>query len=404
MERTWVHAAAVGVTTALVGFTSSVAVLIAGLTAAGADADQASSGLLVLCVSVGLGTMVLSWRMRTPITLAWSTPGAALLATQASLGWAAAVGAFLVTGFLIAAIGLWPWLGRLVASIPAPLAQAMLAGVLVPLCLRPVTELAADPWPVAVVIVIWLALQRLALRWATPTAFAAALAVIAVQAGAGARGALVPPTLDLTAPEITGAAVVGIALPLTVVTMASQNVPGIAVLASAGFRVPWRATMLVTGAGTALGAAGGGHAVNLAAITAALPASPDAARDPERRWIAAFAAGCSYLVLAGAGATLVALSHAGTTDALAVVAGLALLPTLASSLAGAFAAAEDRIPAAATFMLAASGATLAGIGSAFWALVGGLAIRTLLGSRTRSEHAGPGVGAEHPDPLSPSRS
>ncbi|WP_062317048.1 benzoate/H(+) symporter BenE family transporter [Demequina maris] len=383
MEHSWLRPASVGVTTALVGFTSSVAVLIAGLTAVGATPEQASSGLTALCVTVGLGTMLLSWRFRIPLSLAWSTPGAALLATQASLGWPAAVGAFLVTGALIAAVGLWPRLGRLVAAIPAPLAQAMLAGVLVPLCLRPVTELAASPWLVAPVIGVWLALQRLAPRWATPAAFAAALAAIALEAGTGVVDAIAAPSLVVTAPALSWAAAVGIAVPLTVVTMASQNVPGVAVLASAGFRAPWRETMLVTGAGTVLGATAGGHAINLAAITAALPASPDADPEPGRRWIAAFSAGVSYLVLAGAGATLVALSHASTTAILAVVAGLALLPTLASSLAGAFAHADDRLPAAAAFVLAASGTTLAGIGSAFWALVGGLAVRAILRAAPR---------------------
>ncbi len=367
-----------GVTTALVGFTSSVAVLIAGLTAAGANPAQASSGLLALCLTVGVGTMVLSRRHRLPITLAWSTPGAALLATQASLGWPAAVGAFLLTGVLIAAVGMWPRLGRLVASIPAPLAQGMLGGVLVPLCLAPVTGLAASPAWVAPVVALWLILQRYAPRWATPVAFAAGLVVIVLQAGGDAVAAITAPSLTIASPSFTWAAAAGIALPLTVVTMASQNVPGVAVLASAGYRVPWRGTMLITGAGTALGAAAGGHAINLAAITAALPASPDADPDPRRRWIAAFAAGASYVVLAATGATLVALAQAGTTEILAVVAGLALLPTLAASLAGAFVSEGDRLPAAVAFMLAASGATLAGIGSAFWALVAGLAVRALL--------------------------
>ncbi|WP_062519256.1 benzoate/H(+) symporter BenE family transporter [Demequina silvatica] len=381
MEQSWLRPVSVGVTTALVGFTSSVAVLIAGLTAAGADPAQASSGLVALCLTVGAGTMLLAWRHRLPITLAWSTPGAALLATQASLGWPAAVGAFMLTGVLIAAVGLWPRLGRLVAAIPAPLAQGMLAGVLVPLCLAPVTGLAASPAWVAPVIAVWLALQRFAPRWATPVAFAAGLAVIALQAGTGAVDAVTAPSLTLTAPAFTWVAAAGIALPLTVVTMASQNVPGVAVLASAGFRIPWRGTMLATGAGTALGAAAGGHAINLAAITAALPASPEAEPDPGRRWIAAFAAGASYLVLAATGATLVALAQAGTTEILAVVAGLALLPTLAASLAGAFTPVEERLPAAVAFVLAASGASIAGIGSAFWALVAGLTVRTLLRTR-----------------------
>ncbi len=370
--------ASVGVTTALVGFTSSVAVLIAGLSAVGATPAEASSGLLSLCLTVGVGTMLLAWRLRIPVTLAWSTPGAALLATQASLGWPAAVGAFMLTGVLICAVGLWPWLGRVVAAIPAALAQGMLAGVLVPLCLVPVTGLAAAPWHVAPVVALWIVLQRAAPRWATPAAFAAGLVVIVLEAGPAAVDAATAPSLVVVAPHLTWAAAAGIAVPLTVVTMASQNVPGVAVLASAGYRVPWRAAMLTTGAGTVLGAAAGGHAINLAAITAALPASPDAAPDPRRRWIAAFAAGASYIVLAGTGATLVGLSRAGTSEILGVVAGLALLPTLGAALAGAFAHAEERLPAAAAFVLAASGTTLGGIGAAFWALLAGLGVRAVM--------------------------
>ncbi|MDN4483430.1 benzoate/H(+) symporter BenE family transporter [Demequina lignilytica] len=386
MEHGDAQAIAVGGVTALVGFTSSVAVVIAGLGASGATPAQASSGIAALCLTVGVGTMLLAWRHRTPLTLAWSTPGAALLATQGAPSWPEAVAAFALTGVLILATGVWARLGRLVAAIPVSLAQAMLAGVLVPLCLAPVMELAAAPAVIAPVVILWLVLQRWAPRWSTPAAFALALAIIVALARSDLTGALTLPRLALASPSPTWAAV-GLAVPLAVVTMASQNVPGVAVLKGAGYRVPWRGTMLVTGAATVAGAAAGGHAVNLAAITAALPASPEAHPDPRRRWIAAASAGAAYVLLAGAGATLVALADAGPEGLLPAVAGLALLPTLASSLAGAFHEAAGRLPAAATFAMAASGVAIGGIGAAFWALVVGLATRWWLGRQRQGREA-----------------
>ncbi|QMW67566.1 benzoate/H(+) symporter BenE family transporter [Mumia sp. ZJ1417] len=378
-----------GVVAALVGFTSSFAVVLAGLRAVGASGPEAASGLLVLCVAQAVGMIVLSWRYRMPLTLAWSTPGAAMLAGAAATdgGWPAAVGAFAVTGLLIVATAAWPALGGIVARIPAPVAHAMLAGVLLPLCLEPVRGLAASPWMVAPIVVTWLVLLRLAPRWAVPAAFAVTMAVVALwlaQNGDSLDGPLLP-HLVWTAPSLEWQAVVGIALPLYVVTMAAQNVPGVAVMASYGFTVPWRATMATTGVGTLLGASAGGHAINLAAITAALAAGPEAGPDPRRRWLAAHTAGWAYLVIAllsTALATVVAAAPRGVVEA---AAGLALVGTLGASLHAAMSATVRREPAVITFVVAASGVTVAGIGAAFWALVAGVAAHLVL----RSPRPGP---------------
>lgn len=366
----------VGLVTALVGFTSSFAVVLAGLRAVGADARGAASGLVALCAVQGVVTILLSQRYRIPVTSAWSTPGAALLVATGTVvgGWPAAVGAFLVCGALLVVTALWRPLGRLVAAIPAPIAQAMLAGVLLTLCLAPVRALVDAPLLVAPVVLLWLVLLRVAPRWAAPAAFALALVVAVVVATRDGRPpALVAPLLELTAPVLTPAALVGIAVPLYLVTMASQNVPGAAVLASAGYRVPWRASLLVTGVGTLAGAPAGGHAVNLAAITAALPASEDAHPDPAHRWLASRTTGLCYLVLAALAPTLTALVDAAPPGLVEAVAGLALLPALGSALAVAAADPARRIPALVTFLLAASAVTIAGIGSAFWGLTAGLA-------------------------------
>src|ERR1700722_4356571 len=370
-----------GILLALVGFTSSSAVVLTGLRAVGATPSEAASGLLALCATQGLGVLWLVRRHRIPLTLAWSTPGAALLASTGEVrgGWPAAVGAFLVVGGLILVTGLWPRLGALITAIPSPIAQAMLAGVVLELCLDPVRGFADHPWLVGPIVLTWVVLLRFARRWAVPAAFAVTLVVVGIAAarGGGVHGALLP-HLDWTTPAFTGAGLLSLALPLYVVTMAGQNVPGVAIMASYGYQVPWRETMAVSDIGTAAGALRGGHAINLAAITASMAASPDADPDPGRRWIASWTAGWAYLVLALVSAALTTFLSAAPADVTGAVAGLALLATLSASLSGALSAGGDREAAAIPFVVPASGLTFLGIGAAFWALVAGLLVRAVL--------------------------
>ncbi|WP_019144074.1 benzoate/H(+) symporter BenE family transporter [Aeromicrobium massiliense] len=374
-----------GLVAALVGFTSSFAVVLAGLVAVGASTDQAASGLLALCVVQGLGMLVLALRHRQPLTLAWSTPGAALLAStgQVDGGWAAAVGGFGVCGLLVLLTALWPALGGLVARVPVPVAQAMLAGVVLPLCLAPVRSLEQDAWPVVPVLAAWLVLVLASPRWAAPGALVAAL-VVAVASGPDAA-LVVAPDLAWTTPVLTVGGVVGVALPLFVVTMASQNVPGVAVMRAHGYDVPWRPAMLTTGLGTVAAAPFGGHAVNLAAISAALAAGTDAGPDPSRRWRAALSAGGAYLVLAVVSASLVALVTSAPAGVVQAAAGLALVPVLGSALAAATSDPASREAAVVTFVVAASGTALAGVGAAFWSLVAGVAVHLLVRARTLRE-------------------
>ncbi|MEV0080715.1 benzoate/H(+) symporter BenE family transporter [Nocardia neocaledoniensis] len=374
-----------GAITALVGFTSSFAVVLSGLRAVGASPAQAASGLMILCFTQGIGILLLSFRYRIPITLAWSTPGAALLASTGLVagGWAGAVAAFAVTGVLIVITGLWQRLGSLVAAIPVPIAQAMLAGVLVPLCLAPVKALQTSPAVVVPVIVVWLVLQRYAPKWAVLVAFAVAAIGTGIDIAVRDRHldlAAMVPTVEWTVPHWHWQAIVGIAIPLYIVTMASQNIPGVAVMRSFDYQVPWRASMLITGIGTIAGAGAGGHAINLAAISAALSAAPSASPDPKRRWIAAATAGGSYLVLGLASAALVTLIAAAPAGTLETVAGLALLATLAAALTGALSDPEHRMAGLVTFLVAAAGTSFLGIGGAFWALLAGLAVRRFLPS------------------------
>ncbi|MGV9678153.1 benzoate/H(+) symporter BenE family transporter [Nocardia sp. NPDC003482] len=374
-----------GVVAALVGLTSSFAVVLAGLTKVGASPGQAASGLAAVCVTQAVGMMILSWRYRMPISLAWSTPGAALLASTGAVagGWPAAVGAFVVTGVLIVVTGFWERLGRLIAAIPAEIAQAMLAGVLMPLCLAPVHAVVVSPAVVIPVVVTWLVLQRFAARWAVLAAFLVAAVGAGIDIAVTHRSVAwseMAPRVELVAPHFNWQAVIGVAVPLYIVTMAAQNIPGTAIMSSFGYRVPWRAAMATTGVGTMIGAPAGGHAINLAALSAALTAGPGAHPDPRRRWIAVMAAGSTYLVVALASGAFVTLVAAAPKGVLETVAGLALIATLGAALTATLSAAEHRIAGVATFLVAASGVAIFGIGAAFWALVVGLAVRWALGS------------------------
>ncbi|WP_203667807.1 benzoate/H(+) symporter BenE family transporter [Cellulomonas pakistanensis] len=377
---------AAGAVTAVVGFTSAFAVVLGGLRAVGATPAQAASGLLAVTLAMGAATILLAWRTRLPITVAWSTPGAALLATTgtAAGGWAEAVAGFALCGALLAAVGLWRRLERWVRLIPVPLANAMLAGVLVDLCLQPVLAVADRPLLVGPVVLIWLALLRWAPRWATPAAIGLAVAIAVASPGVRALdpGDLVP-SLTWTTPEPSWSAVVSVAVPLFVVTMASQNIPGVAVLAGFGYAAPLRPAMLVTGIGTVLAAPFGGHAINLAAISAALAAGPEGGPDPRRRWRAAVVAGCGYVVLAIASAAVAAVALAAPAGLIAAAAGLALVGTLAAALGGAFGAAGHREAAAVTFLVTVSGVSVGGVSAAFWGLLAGIAVHLVLRAARR---------------------
>ena len=358
-----------GVVAALVGFAGAFAVVLAGLRAAGADEAQAASGLLAVCLASGAVAVRLGLRTRMPVSIAWSTPGAALLIAAGPQpgGFAAAVGAFLVCGVLVVVAGLVPALSRLVAAIPAPVAGAMLAGVLLPLCLAPVRALAEVPLLAAPVVVVWVVLARLARPWAVPAALVVAVVLIAVAGPVDLGG---PPVLVWTAPVVEPAALLAVALPLFLVTMAGQNVPGMAVLAQFGYRPSLRHVLVTTGLGTLAGAGFGGHAVNLAAISAALAAGPDAG-PPERRWIASVTNGVALAVLGLGAGVATALVLAAPPVLIEAVAGLALLGALAAALSSALAEPDGREAAVVTFVVTA------GSGSAMWGLLAGGAIALL---------------------------
>lgn len=351
--------------------------------AVGATDRQAASGLLAVCVLQGVLCIALSIRYRIPMTFAWSTPGAALLAATATLpgGFDRAVGAFLVTSALLVITGLWPALGRLVGRIPRPIANAMLAGILFPLVLAPVHAAVEIPLLALPVILVWLILLRLLPRWAVPAAIALAIVLLLVTDGAALSGAPLLPGLEFVAPVFEPGAVVGIGLPLYVVTMAGQNIPGIAVLSSFGYEAHSRPAIVSSGALSGVAAVFGGVPINLAALSAALTAGPEASALPEKRWIASVSAGASYLVLGVVAGAASALVSSASPLLIEAVAGLALLGVFVSAVQAAVDEPRLRLPAVATLLVTASGTAIAGIGSAFWGLVVGLVVLAWLRPR-----------------------
>lgn len=377
------HAVLAGVVTSLVGFTSSFAVVLAGLVAVGASQAQAASGIVAMCLVMGVLGSVLSWRRRQPVILAWSTPGAAMLAGMAGghLRFSQAVGAFVVCGLLLALTGLVRPLERAIRRVPAPLTQAMLAGVLLPLCIAPVTAAAHRPAVILPVVLAWLLVRVLAPRWAVPSAVVAALVVMVVTGAlSGMALGQLAPSLNVVGPRLGLASFTAVALPLYLVTMTSQNLPGLGIMQGFGYELDMREALVSTGLGSVVSGLFGGHAINLAAISAALAAGDEAHPRRDRRWVAGVASGVSYVVLAlGAAAVILAAGRA-PEGLLESVAGLALLATFASAARSALADDTWREAAALALLVGASGLTIAGIGAAFWSLVLGAVMGVVTGA------------------------
>ena len=374
------QAMTMGLLAAFVGCASSFAVIVQGLTAVGASPAQAASGLLAVSVAMGLATVWTSFSSRMPVAIAWSTPGAALLATSGVLngGFAAATGAFLVCGALILACAYWQRLGKWVSAIPTSLANAMLAGILLGLCLAPVKAVAQLPWQGLAIVATWALVAKLSRLYAVPAAVAVTVAIIWAQTPADNFAAIsLVPQIEFGLPVFTLDAAIGIAIPLFIVTMASQNIPGFAVLKVNGYMPAPAPLFRLTGLFTMVASFFGGHAVNLSALTAAMCTGPDAHPEPARRYWAAGFCGIGYLafgLLAGAATAFIAAAPPVLIQA---VAGLALLGALGSALLGAMQAPEDREAAIVTFLVTASGVSFGGVSGAFWGLIAGGAIYAL---------------------------
>ncbi len=375
-----VSAVVAGFVTVLVGFASAAVIVFQAAGAVGATEAQVGSWMLALGLGMGLTCTLLSLRCRAPIVTAWSTPGAALLVTSgAGLSIEEATGAFLVSAALITLVGFSGWFERAMDRIPVPIASGMLAGVLLRFGLGLFTAMSTQMLLALAMFLAYLAARRLAPRYAVIMALLVGVAIALVQGLLhvdAVRLALARPVW--VTPRFTPGAVVGVALPLFVVTMASQNVPGVAVIRASGYTVPISPLIGWTGLANLVLAPFGGFTVNLAAITAAICMGREAHEDPRRRYVAAVFAGIFYLIVGIFGATVVAIFLAFPAELVAAIAGLALLATIGSGLASAVGSENQREPALVTFLVTASGIAPAGIGSAFWGLVAGVMTLAIL--------------------------
>jgi benzoate membrane transport protein len=360
----------------LVGYTSSAAIVFQAATAAGASPAHISSWLLALGLGMGATCIGLSLYFRSPVLTAWSTPGAALLATAlVGLPMSQAIGAFLFASALLTLCGATGWVEPLMKHVPRALAAAMLAGILLRFGLGVFVALHSRFGLVALMLAIYFAGRRFHSRFTIPLAFLGGLLwsaqgrLIHFEAVSWALSRPI-----FTAPTFTLATLAGVGIPLFIVTMASQNVPGIAVLRANGYQTPASPLIGWTGLAGVLLAPFGGFSFNLAAITAAICMNPEADPDPDRRYLAAVWAGVFYLVTGLLGATVASLFTALPRELVAAIAGIALLGTIGSSLTSALLEEPERDAALVTFLVTASGLTLLGIGGAFWGLVLGLAV------------------------------
>jgi benzoate membrane transport protein len=377
-------AVAAGFVTVLVGFASSAVIVFQAAQSLGADAAQISSWMWALGLGMGLTCIGLSLRYRMPVVTAWSTPGAAMLiGSAAGVPLSDAIGAFVLSAILIAIAGFSRLFERSLSRIPVSLASAMLAGVLLRFGLDVFVAMRTQLGMALTMFAVYLLARKLLPRYAV------ILTLLVGIAFAGGDGLLQLDGLRLDLakpvflmPTISASAVFGIALPLFLVTMASQNVPGVAVIRASGYAVPISPVVGWIGVVNALLAPFGAFALNLAAITAAICMGREAHEDPDRRYVAAIAAGVFYVLIGLFGATVAALFAAFPKELVMAIAGIALLGTLGNSLAVALRDESDREPALITFLVTASGLTLGGIGSAFWGLLAG--VMTLLLWRKRA--------------------
>ena len=373
-------AVAAGFVTVLVGFASSAAIVFQAAQALGATPAQTASWMWALGIGMGLTCIGLSLRWRMPVVTAWSTPGAAVLVTSAAgVPMDEVVAGFLVSAVLIAVAGFSGLFERMLGRIPLSLAAAMLAGVLLRFGIDAFTSIQAQPVLVLSMLATWLLTRRVWPRYAIIATLLAGIAVAAATSQlqlAGLRLELAQPVWTTPRPSL--ASVLGVALPLFVVTMASQNVPGVAVIRASGYAVPVSPAIGWTGAANVVLVPFGGFALNLAAITAAICMGPEAHPDPARRYVAAVWAGVFYLLVGVFGATVAGLFAAFPTELVLAIAGIALFGTLGNSLATALHAVDEREAALVTFLVTASGLSLLGIGAAFWGLVAGVIVRLVL--------------------------
>ena len=373
-----------GGVSAITGVAASTGVVLAAMKGLGASDGQVLSVVFVATFVYGALSIILSLRYKMPISIVWSTPGAAMLVAAGTLnmGFPVAVGSFIMSGVLLTLTGLWPALGRLVSSIPKPIASAMLAGVIFSFCIAPFQSITKNPVVILPALVVWLVLYRFATIWAAPVAIAVMGVMIGFTIPLPSAAFSLIPHIEFTMPQFTLTGLISISLPLYLVTMASQNIPGIAIMKSFDYEVPFKPLMVTTGLASLLSAPFGGFAFNHAAITAALNANEHAHPDRSKRYLASVYGGVIYIVLAMLAVPFIAFVLGVPHELILAMAGIALFATITSAVTTATEDAELRLPAVVTFLVGASGFAIWGVGAAFWALLTGVVIWQVLKKRS----------------------
>ena len=378
--RDLIHPIVAGLVSVIVNYGGTFILVFQAAKVAGLSPELTASWVWSVSIGVGVTGLFLSWVSREPIITAWSTPAAAFLVVAlASTPYAEAVGAYIISAAAFVLLGLSGYFERLIRLIPPGVAAGLLAGILLQFGIGAFGNMSLDPLLVGVLIAAYLVLKRFTPRFAVVGILVLGMALLLIQGRVDLSGlTLTFAAPVLTRPEFSLNALLSVALPLFLITLTGQYMPGMLVLRNDGFKTSANPIVTITGLGSLLMAPFGSHAFNIAAITAAICTGKEASQDPSKRWIAGVAAGVFYILVGVFGVTLAAVFMAFPATFITTLAGLALLGALGGSLASAVADAKTREASLITFLAAAANITLLGIGGAFWGLVIGLIAHAVL--------------------------
>lgn len=377
------HPIVAGLISVIVNYGGTFILVFQAAKVAGLSPELTASWVWSVSIGVGLTGLYLSWHYREPIITAWSTPAAAFLVTAlATTSYAEAIGAYMISAFAFIILGVSGYFEKVIKLIPPGIAAGLLAGILLQFGIGAFGGATIDPLLVGLLIVAYVVLKRLSARYAVVGILVLGLAFLLLQNRvdlSGLRLEFAAPVF--TMPEFSLNALLSVALPLFLITLTGQYMPGMLVLRNDGFKTSANPIVTATGLGSLIMAPLGSHAFNIAAITAAIATGPEAHEDPSKRWIAGIAAGMFYILVGIFGVTLAAVFMAFPASFITTLAGLALLGTIGSSLAGAMSDPTHREAALITFLASAANINLFGIGGAFWGLIIGLVAYIVLNGR-----------------------
>lgn len=381
--RDLLHPVIAGLISVIVNYGGTFILVFQAAKIAGLSPELTASWVWSVSIGVGVSGLFLSWKYRAPIITAWSTPAAAFLVVAlATTPYAEAIGAYMISAAAFVLLGLSGYFEKLIRLIPPGIAAGLLGGILLQFGIGAFASMSIDPLLVGLLIAAYLVLKRFSARYAVVGILVLGLVFLLSQGRVNLTGlSLQLATPVFTRPEFSLNALLSVALPLFLITLTGQYMPGMLVLRNDGYKTSANPIVTLTGLGSLLMAPFGSHAFNIAAITAAICTGKEASQDPSKRWIAGIAAGVFYILVGIFGVTLAAVFMAFPATFITTLAGLALLGTIGGSLASAMVDAKSREAALITFLASAANITLLGIGGAFWGLLIGLVAYAVLNGR-----------------------